>query len=186
MKEAQQKKKTTSMPRVIAGKPAVSADPARKQRVQQYETAVRLMHEGKYDKAKAALEALLAADPGELVDRARVHMAACQKQIEKTRVSFDSPEEQYDYAISLLNTGNYEDAREQLDAILKKHADADYARYGLAIMYSLTGRAENCLEELARAIELNPRNRIQARLDSDFQEMADDPRFTELLYPEVP
>ena len=31
----------------------------------------------------------------------------------------------------------------------------------------------------------NPRNRIQARSDSDFQDMADDPRFTELLYPEA-
>jgi hypothetical protein len=38
---------------------------------------------------------------------------------------------------------------------------------------------------LARAIALNPQNRIQARLDSDFQEMTDDPRFTELLYPEI-
>ncbi len=52
-------------------------------------------------------------------------------------------------------------------------------------MYSLTSRAEECLEQLGRAIDLNPRNRIQARLDSDFQEMFDDPRFTELLYPEV-
>jgi len=38
------------------------------------------------------------------------------------------------------------------------------------------------LEHLAKAIELSPRNRIQARSDSDFQDMADDPRFTELLY----
>ena len=38
---------------------------------------------------------------------------------------------------------------------------------------------------LSRAIELNNQNRIQARSDSDFQDMADDPRFTELLYPEV-
>ena len=39
---------------------------------------------------------------------------------------------------------------------------------------------------LARAIELNPRLRIQARTDPDFLDMVDDPRFTELLYPEVP
>jgi len=31
---------------------------------------------------------------------------------------------------------------------------------------------------------MNPHNRFQARNDSDFQNMADDPRFTELLYPE--
>jgi hypothetical protein len=32
---------------------------------------------------------------------------------------------------------------------------------------------------------MNPQNRIQARGDTDFNDMADDPRFTELLYPEA-
>ncbi len=185
MKEAQAKKKTTSMPRILAGKPPVSLDPGRKQRIQQYEVAVRLMREGKYEKAKTALEALLSSDAGDLIDRARVHLTACQRQLERNQVSFGSAEEQYDYAISLLNTGYYEDALEQFQAILKKHPSADYAHYGMAVMHSLTSRSEDCLEQLSRAIELNPRNRIQARLDSDFQEMFDDPRFTELLYPEV-
>ena len=49
------KKKTAQMPRILAGKPVASPDPARKQRIQQYETAVRLMREGKYEKAKTAL-----------------------------------------------------------------------------------------------------------------------------------
>jgi outer membrane protein assembly factor BamD (BamD/ComL family) len=185
MKPSPMKKKTTSMPRIIAGKTDAIADPARKQRIQHYETAVRLMREGKYEKAKAALEALLSSDAGDLVDRARVHLTACDRQMKKNSVSFHSPEEQYDYAISLLNTGFYEDAREQFEAILKKHPTADYAHYGLAVMHCLTGRAEDCLEQLALAIELNSQNRIQARLDSDFQEMTDDPRFTELLYPEI-
>jgi tetratricopeptide (TPR) repeat protein len=185
MKQTQPKKKTTVMPRILAGKTTVSSDPARKQRIQQYEMAVRLMREGKYEKAKASLQALLTSDVGEMVDRVRVHLTACQRQLEKNNITFHSPEEQYDYAISLLNTGNYEDAREQLQMILKEHPAADYAHYGLAVMYSLTGRAEDCLEQLSRAIELNSQNRIQARLDSDFQEMFDDPRFTELLYPEI-
>ena len=188
MKEVQSKKKATLVPRaprIIAGKPPVALDPGRKQRIQQYEVAVRLMREGKYEKATTALEALLSGDAGDLMDRARVHLTACRRQMEKNQIHFNSPEEQYDYAISLLNTGYYEDAREQFQAILKKHPSADYAHYGMAVMHSLTSRVEDCLEQLSRAIELNPRNRIQARLDSDFQEMSDDPRFTELLYPEV-
>ena len=50
----------------------------------------------------------------------------------------------------------------------------------------MTGQAQECLDHLARAIEMNPKNRLQARVDNDFQTMADDPRFTELLYPEIP
>jgi hypothetical protein len=49
----------------------------------------------------------------------------------------------------------------------------------------MTGQVDGCLGHLQQAIEINPRNRIQARADSDFQDMADDPRFTELLYPEM-
>ena len=49
----------------------------------------------------------------------------------------------------------------------------------------MTGQAEECLQHLGRAIELNPQNRILARRDSDFGDMSDDPRFTEMLYPEV-
>jgi hypothetical protein len=51
---------------------------------------------------------------------------------------------------------------------------------------AITGRTQDCLANLGRAIELNPKNRLQARADNDFQSMADDPRFTELLYPEIP
>ena len=85
-----------------------------------------------------------------------------------------------------MNTGYYEEAREQFNSILAGYPDADYAFYGLAVLEAITGQAQECLVSLARAIELNPRNRLQARVDNDFQSMVDDPRFTELLYPEVP
>jgi hypothetical protein len=55
----------------------------------------------------------------------------------------------------------------------------------MALLSSMTGQAEEALEHLSRAIEINPANRIQARSDPDFIDMADDPRFTELLYPEM-
>ena len=80
---------------------------------------------------------------------------------------------------------NYEEAREHLDSILQQEPSADYAYYGLAALESMTGQVEECLSHLNQAIQLNPRNRIQARTDTDFHDMIDDPRFTELLYPEI-
>jgi len=120
-----------------------------------------------------------------LVERSRVYLEACKRHIAPAVRDFASNEERYDYAISLVNTGYYEEAREQMETILAKNPDADFAHYGLAVLYSMTGAAETCLESLTRAIELSPSNRLQARSDSDFQEMSDDPRFTELLYPEI-
>jgi tetratricopeptide (TPR) repeat protein len=175
---------TKRAPRTLAGT-LPAQDNARAQIVAQYEAALRLMQEGKYDKAHAAFEKMLAAGAGDLSERARMYSNACLLQTAKGKTTFSSHEEHYDYAVSLLNDGNYEDAREQFKIILKANDKADYALYGLAVLSSMTGDSHQCLEHLTEAIRQNPRNRIQARADSDFQDMADDPRFTELLYPEV-
>jgi tetratricopeptide (TPR) repeat protein len=172
-------------PRTIAGVAPKPVDEGRKQAISQYEAALRLMQEGKYETAHATFSKLLADNPGELADRIRMYINACRLQASKGKTTFANHEEQYDYAISLLNDGNYEDAREQFKIILSENPTADYAFYGLAVLASMTGDSHTCLEHLTEAIRQNPRNRIQARSDSDFQDMADDPRFTDLLYPEV-
>jgi|ERR1700722_8684091 tetratricopeptide (TPR) repeat protein len=176
---------TKRVPRTLAGTTPAPTDHARAEMLAHYEAALRLMQEGKYEKAHAAFDKMLAAGPGELGDRVRMYINACLLQVAKGKTSFSSHEEHYDYAISLLNDGHYEDAREQFKEILKANDKADYAFYGLAVLASMTGDSHTCLEHLTEAIRQNPRNRIQARADSDFQDMADDPRFTELLYPEV-
>lgn len=153
---------------------------------QQYQAAVQLLQQGRFEKAMAAFEKLLPTAPAEIKERCRMYIQTCQRQLDHARLTFLTPEEHYDYAISLLNTGYYEDALEQFGNILADHPEADYALYGLALLDSITGRSQDCLDNLARAIELNPKNRLQARADNDFQSMVDDPRFTELLYPEIP
>jgi tetratricopeptide (TPR) repeat protein len=144
------------------------------------------LQQAKFDKALVAFEKLLGTAPPALAERCRMYLTACHRQLDKSKLEFATPEEQYDYAVSLLNTDYYEEAREQFEAILEGHPEADYAQYGLAVVDAITGQIEECLEHLGRAIVNNPRNRLQARTDSDFQSMVDDPRFTELLYPEAP
>ena len=85
-----------------------------------------------------------------------------------------------------MNTGYYEEAREQFNTILAGHPEPTTPSTAWRSSTRSPGAAQDCLDNLAQAIELNPRNRLQARADNDFQSMVDDPRFTELLYPEVP
>jgi tetratricopeptide (TPR) repeat protein len=75
-------------------------------------------------------------------------------------------------------------AREHLDKLLKQNPKADYVIYGLAALECLTGHVEDSLRHLDEALHLNGQLRFQARNDSDFQNLAEDPRFTELLYPD--
>ena len=172
-------------PRTLAGVVLPVNDASREKVLQEYQTAVTYMQQGNFSAAHPAFEKLLNDAPPEFTDRIRMYLSACIAQSDKGAAEFSSPEEQYDYAISLLNNGHFEDAREQLNDILKADGNADYAFYGLAVLASVTGDAQTCLDKLTEAIRLQSRNRIQARADSDFQEMADDPRFTELLYPDA-
>ena len=120
----------------------------------------------------------------ELADRASVHMNTCNQHLDRTATSFKSLEEHYDYAVSLMNLGDYVSAREHLEKLSKQSPQADYVAYGLAALDCLTGHVEDSLRHLDEAIRLNPALRFQARNDSDFQNLAEDPRFTELLYPD--
>ena len=171
--------------RTLAGNAQPANDAARKSTLALYESAIKLMQSGKYEKAHEAFTKMLAAAPVDLADRIRMYISACVAQIHKGTTTFQSHEERYDYAISLLNHGHYEDAREHFQAILLEDGAADYAFYGLALMASMTGDADACLDHLTQAIRLNNQNRLQARNDSDFESVADDPRFTDLLYPEA-
>jgi tetratricopeptide (TPR) repeat protein len=165
-------------------KHALAGDPLMTQLLQSYEGGLRAMQEHKYEKARTLLQKVASGTNRELADRANVHLHACNQQLERTATQFKTSEEHYDFAVSLINLGDYVGAREHLDKLSKSVPKADYVPYGLAALDCLTGHVEDSLKNLARAIGLNPALRFQARNDSDFQNLSEDPRFTELLYPD--
>ncbi|PYP92923.1 MAG: hypothetical protein DMG65_02735 [Candidatus Angelobacter sp. Gp1-AA117] len=171
-------------PAAPPSKPQLSQDPAFAQAVQNYEAGLKFMQEHKFEKARPLMEKIIASGPKELADRARLYLNNCNQQLASSSTTFKSQDEHFDYAVSLMNFGQYEQSRSHMEKILKQNPKADFAFYGLAVLDCLTTQVESALKNLNEAIRLNPQNRFQARNDSDFQNMADDPRFTELLYPE--
>lgn len=166
-------------------KKAVTEDPRYAQALQSYEAGLRSLQEHKFDKAKPLFQKVIAGPSKELADRATVHLNVCNQHLERTPAAqFKTAEEHFDYAVSLMNLGDYVGAREHLDKLLKQNAKADYVIYGLAALDCLTGHVEDSLRRLDEALRLNGQLRFQARNDSDFQNLAEDPRFTELLYPD--
>jgi tetratricopeptide (TPR) repeat protein len=165
-------------------KPSNADDPRFNQAMQSYQDGLRLLQERKFDRARALFQKVADIGIRQLSDRAKVHLQTCNQHLEHTATSFNSLEEHYDYAVSLINLGDYITAREHLETILKQSPNSDYALYGMAVLDCLTGQYEDSLRRLEHAIRLNRSNRFQARNDSDFKNLADDPRFTELLYPE--
>jgi Tfp pilus assembly protein PilF len=172
------------MPLKVAPKKTVTEDPIHKQAVLNYEAGLRALQEHKFEKAKTQLQKVLSGPNKSLVDRAQVHILTCDKHLDSPALHFKTTEEHYDYAVSLINAGDYVTAREQLEKLLKHDSKAEFVLYGLAALHCLTGHVEESLRTLDEAIQIKPGLRFQARNDTDFQNLAEDPRFTELLYPD--
>jgi tetratricopeptide (TPR) repeat protein len=166
-------------------KSTVADDPRVTQALQNYEAGLRALQEHKFDKAKPLFQKVLAGPSKELVDRAAVHLNICNQHLERSpSTQFKSLEEHYDYAVSLMNVGDYVTAREHLEKLVKQAPKTDFVIYGLAALDCLTGHVEDSLRRLDEALRINASLRYQARNDSDFHNLAEDPRFTELLYPD--
>ncbi|MGA9391752.1 MAG: hypothetical protein WBV69_15045 [Candidatus Sulfotelmatobacter sp.] len=166
-------------------KSSIADDPRASQALQSYEAGLRALQEHKFDKAKPLFQKVLAGGSKELSDRAAVHLSICNQHLERsTNTQFKTVEEHFDYAVSLMNVGDYVTAREHIEKLLKQAPKTDFVIYGLAALDCLTGHVEDSLKHLDEALQLNAALRYQARNDTDFHNLAEDPRFTELLYPD--
>ena len=152
--------------------------------IEQYEAALRLLQEQKFEKAKTLFEKVMAGPSPELAERARVHLSTCKQRLERHVVPIRTPEDHYNVAVALINSGRLEEAEQHLQRALKLTPRADHAYYALAAVQSLRGDIEGALENLKTAIDLEPRNRYLARNDRDFTALTEDPRFADLAYPE--
>ena len=159
--------------------------PAKQSQLKLYEEALKYFQEQKFSRAQQILERVVEGPSKELSDRAKMHMRICEQRISKIPVpSAKSAEDHYTQGVTLMNLGRWDEAREHLDRAHKASPKADHIVYAMAALDCLTGEADSAMQNLKVAIQLRPENRYHARNDEDFAFLQEDPRFTELLYPE--
>jgi tetratricopeptide (TPR) repeat protein len=149
-----------------------------------FEAAMKLFHVRKLKDAREQFVEAAAGPERDVAQRARLHIAMCDRRLEQTTVHLGSAEDYYNYGVALINTRNVAEARTHLEKALQIAPGSDHIHYALALAQALSGDVVNAYENLRRAIELEPRNRIIARQDSDFVPLAHQAPFDTLLYPE--
>jgi len=160
-------------------------DPLVQAQLKLYDEALSLFHQQKFARAKQELEKVLEGPSKELADRARMHVKIAEQRMKPSHEQNPrTAEEHYQRGVAMMNIGRWDDARESLDKARKAAPKADHIHYALAALDCLTGEADSALANLKVAIHLRPENRYHARNDEDFAFLQEDPRFTELLYPE--
>jgi tetratricopeptide (TPR) repeat protein len=177
--------KTKPLAKAGRRKAELFVDPAAQQQLKLYEEAVRYFQQQKLHKCKQALLKVQAGPSKELADRAVVHLRICEQRMQRPpTANLRTAEDHYHHGVAMMNLGLWDEARDHLEKARKMAPKAEFVYYALAALDCLTGEADAALEKLKFAIELRPENRYHARNDEDFAFLQEDPRFTELLYPE--
>jgi len=154
-----------------------------------FNRAVQLFRKQQFREARDVFEEVIQGPQKEIAHNAKLHIIMCQRRLETAEVAFDNLDDHYNYAIERLNARDMEKARKHLDCamqLVRKESNSapDHLYYALALCAGISGDTDGAFQNLKHAIELNPRNRMVARQDSDLAPIAQQPQIQQLLYPE--
>ena len=164
--------------------PESAAAISAQQQLGTFEAAMKLFHARRLKEAQELFARAAAGPERDVAHRAQLHEAMCNRRLQQPAPALNSAEDHYNYGIALVNTRSLPQAREHFEKALELAPNSDHIHYALALAQALSGDVGNAFENLRRAIDLEPRNRIIARQDADFAPLANQPPFDSLLYPE--
>ena len=144
--------------------------------VKLYEQAVKAVHDEKWGEAKKLLKKVIAqGDMVDLVHRAKQYLALIERRASK---GVDDTGDSYMKAVVEYNAGELDSAETACEQQGRLRKDDRFA-YLAATIAAVREDLDLALERLETAVELNPRNLIQARQDTDFSELRKMPEFDE-------
>ncbi|MCY3590792.1 MAG: hypothetical protein OXH32_04055 [Acidobacteria bacterium] len=146
--------------------------------VKKLESGIELFHADQIDKARSEFEAVIASGAeSRLTSRAGDYLAAC----DRAEASKDGKrDDAFLEAVMARNDGDLEGALKICTAGSRTR-DGRFV-YLASCIRALQGEAEPALNSLAKAVELDPTNRVRAFHDTDFASLNEDERFLSLVH----
>ncbi|MFN7924792.1 MAG: hypothetical protein U0Q16_32110 [Bryobacteraceae bacterium] len=151
------------------------------QQAQAFDKAMAFFNKRDFAKAMPLFEQAGEGPVTEMAHVAKMHARMCERRLGGAQPVLQTPEDQYNYAIGLLNQGRVDDAAQLLRKAIAGREDADHYHYALALASGLKGEMESSANHLRKAIELQPANRVNARNDPEFAPLAQHPLIREVL-----
>jgi tetratricopeptide (TPR) repeat protein len=147
-----------------------------------FDRGVAALQKRKFEESERHFVDLIQKYPEEreLVDRARMYLAVCERRKDTERAAPSEPEDFYYAAVLEKNRGNVDEAIEHLKRAARRNGDGR-VDFLLACCYAQRGEARTAAEHLRRAIDDDDRHRVLARHDRDFDPVREAPEFLELL-----
>jgi len=135
-----------------------------------------------YTEASTAFNAVLMGFAAEraLLDRARVYLDLCTRELNRRPAAPKTIEERLTAATAALNNGDDASAEELVRNVLGDDPKHDLALYLLAAIHARRGALVEALDFLGKAIAISPEASAQARADDDFLPLHDEDAFWKL------
>lgn len=168
-------KKSAPAPRsAAANKPAaaVPGPSAYDAQLRAYEEAVRLFSQRALAEARERFVEAAKGPAPHISDKARSYVQICERRMRAPEVKLSTAEDHFNYGVERLNARDVETAKHHLGRALDMQPDADHILYTMALCCGFAGDGNGACENLKRAIDLEPRNRILARQDPEFSTLA--------------
>jgi tetratricopeptide (TPR) repeat protein len=133
-----------------------------------FEQAVQLFTSRRYEQASAQFREAARGPAVHIADKARSYVQICERQTARITPDLRTAEDHFNYGVERLNAGDIPVARTHLSRALGMQPNGDHILYTLALCCGLAGDGDAACENLKRAIDIEPRNRILARQDPEF------------------
>ncbi len=144
-----------------------------------YERGLKALHKGNWRTAAKDFQCVVDdSEQPDLVGKARRSLRLCEQQLAKNETQVDDP---FLEAVYERNRGNYEKALDICRRGGRQSKDERFA-YLAASIYTLTGDLEKAVSFLELAIELNPKNRVHAFHDADFETLRSHQEYRQLFF----
>ena len=156
--------------RRAARAPVVKIREAYAKAVALYEKGLKALQRKHYPGAATAFRQVLEQFPEEreLHERARLYLNVCERETKPLAKTPKSVDERILAATVALNRRDVDQALLLLRRTASSHRKHEHIQYMLALAHALRDDVETAAEHLARAIALNPSNRLQAKQEPDF------------------
>jgi hypothetical protein len=167
--------------------PAPPQPPPRKptyhEAVAMYERGLQALQRRDFAASAAALRTVIERYPDEreLLERARLYLKVCERELEPKEPAPKTADEWVYAATVAQNSGDDATALRHLQRALSEDPRHDHAHYMMAVAMAQRNDTAAALDHLRRAIALNPENRSRARQDTDLDLLRDDPGFRSAL-----
>ncbi len=133
-----------------------------------FEKGIALFRQGRFTEARVFFEKAVEGPIIEMASAARAHARMCEVRVERAAPVVTTAEDHYNLGVALLNQRRLKEAETHLEEALRLAPVGDHIHYALALSQGLSGDIQRACQNLRRAIEIQPRNRGQARNDPDF------------------